>query len=279
MKKIVLPFLLILMLMFGSCLTLPEGSDFSLGDKLGDSITSSLGLNDLAVEMQALQFYALYFSYAFYGGYSYETGFAEGQGLRWRYTTKGDDGSLNSTEYERVFLKDLGDNSSWWRLEVEAQEDTMVYEYLVNQESEFLKIRFKDPETGEIVEYIPEAEDEMAEDEEMTLSDEEYPEEVEGDISEEEYESYNNYEYIQVSKGEEKITVPAGTFKAEHMVSEVKDDTDKDHPIDLQSDWWIAETVPGGVVKYIWKDNTRGDEMNSVLVDILDGQTTRMNSY
>ncbi|MDA3955403.1 hypothetical protein [Oceanispirochaeta sp.] len=283
MKKFFLPFLLILLL-FSACSSLPDVGDFSLSEKIGESVASSMGLDDLAIEMQALQFYGLYLSYAFYGGYSYETGFSEGQGLRWAYTSEPADGEMSQSEYERVFLKDMGDGTTWWRLAVESDDESQEYEYLMNEESDFLVIRFKDSETGEIVEYIPPEPDSQtseAEDvpEDTEYEDTEYTEEIEGEVSAEESENYNSYEYNQYSMGEEKITVGAGTYRAEHMVSEVKDDSDPDNPVDLRSDWWITESVPGGVVKYIWLKNTDGSKMNSELMAVLENQKTRMDSY
>lgn len=273
MKKLILPVILSFCLIFSACLSLPEGGGFSLNEAMGDAVSSSMGMDNLAVELQALQFYGLYLSYAFYGGYNYETGFDEGEGLKWSFRSESDDGSVKSSVYERVFLKDMGDGSGWWRLSAESEDETAEYEYLMDEEAEFLAIRFRDSETGEIIEYIPETGEEESTDEQMIQ------EEPESEISEEEYEAYSEYEYNQYSMGNEKITVGAGTYTAEHMVSEMKDDSDPSNPVDLRSDWWVVESVPGEVIKYLWVDNTDDNTLESELLDILSGQKTRLESY
>ena len=239
-----------------------------------------MGLDEMAGEMRAMEFFALYAVYGFYGGYSYETGFSEGEGVRWSYLSEDQDSQSATSEYERVFLKDLGEGRGWWRLTVSTEEESSEYEYLLTENSDFEVVRFRDPDTGEILEYRPETDenemDEQAFEDEMELeSDSEFGmnEELE------DYETYEEAEYSQYSLGEERITVGAGTFTAEHMVSEYKDESDPENNVDIRSDWWISESVPGGVVRYLWENRAEGGQMTSELEEILSGQTTRMESF
>ena len=276
MKKIIRVIPLMAVLILGGCFSLPKGG-FSVSELAGDKISSAMGLDDIALEMQALEFFALYAAYGFYGGYGYETGFAEGQGTRWHTSATDKDGGESSSDYERIFLKDMGDGSGWWRLAVENDQDSAEYEYLLGPESEFLAVRFRDPENGEIVEYIPEQTEEPESDEVAAA---ELEDESDEDMtSEEDMEEYENLEYSQYSLGSEKITVGAGTFTAEHMVSEYKDDSSTEDPVDIRSDWWIVESVPGGTVKYKWVNNAEGGTMDSELTELLNGQTTIFESY
>lgn len=273
MKKVKQLFLVVPVFLLSACFSLPEIGDFSLDDKIGESVSSAMGLDNLAAEMQALQFYSLYLSYAFYGGYSYETGFAEGQGLRWQFTTDPAEGERQISEFERVYLKDMKDGTTWWRLSAENKEEAAEYEYLMDEDSNILVIRYKDSDTNEVIEYRPPtSEEEPDEAEDMG-------EESDAELTIEEYESYDEYEYNQYSAGKEKITVPAGTYTAEHMVSEIQDDSDPENPVDLRTDWWIVESVPGGVIKYLWLDNADNSSITSELMDVLENQKTRLDSY
>ncbi len=276
MKKIIRVIPLIIILFLAGCFSLPEGG-FSVSELAGNKISSAMGLDDMALEMQALEFFALYAAYGFYGGYGYETGFYEGQGTRWHTNSADKDGGQSSSDYERIFLKDMGDGSGWWRLAVENEQERAEYEYLLGPESEFLAVRFRDPETGEIVEYIPEQTEEPESDEAAAAGLEDGSDE---DMTyDDDMEEYENLEYSQYSMGSEKITVGAGTFTAEHMVSEYKDDSSAEDPVDIRSDWWIVETVPGGTVKYKWVNNAEGGTMDSELTKLLTGQTTIFESY
>ena len=278
MKKLFLRAVGIVTLLFltAGCGSLPGGG-FSLSDMAGGAIASAVGLDDLSVELQAMEFYALYATYGFYGGLNYETGYSEGEGVRWVSLSADDEGQEQKTYFERVYLKDLGAGSGWWRLTVNNKDETAEYEYFLTEDSDFEVVRFKDADTGEIVEYRPEMEEaseEVAvEETEMTEEEAVYQEEYET------MEEYENLEYSQYSMGEEKITVGAGTFTAEHMVSEYKDDTDPENTTDIRSDWWVSEAVPGGVLKYVWINRENGEELTSELDDILSGQTTRLDSF
>jgi len=271
MKKL-LPALFILSVLLNGCFSLPELGDMSLTDKVGKSVSESMGLGKVELEMQALQFYALYMGYAFYGGYSSETEFEEGQGLHWAHTSNPSDGDVQKSEFQKAFLKDMKDDTFWWRLSVMSEEETVEYEYLQDGESNILKLRFRDPDTGEVVEYIPSDDEESSEsDEQVSDGDEVVVEEVE--------DSDDLSDYKQYSVGTEKITVPAGTYTADHMVSEITDNSDPENPTDLRTDWWVVESVPGNVIKYEWNDRTDGSSMTSILMAVLENQTTGMDSY
>ncbi len=285
MKKVVFRFsvLTLLVLWLAGCGSLPTGGGLSLSELAGNKISSAMGLDDLAVEMQAMEFFALYAVYGFYGGYSYETGFTEGEGVRWSHQSEDPEGESASSKYERVFLKDLGEGRGWWRLTVTTEDESSEYEYLLTEDSDFEVVRFRDPDTGEIVEYRPEVdENEMDEQAFEKELDEEY--DTESDLNEEyedmeDYETYDEAEYSQYSLGEERITVGAGTFTAEHMVSEYRDDSDPENIVDIRSDWWISESVPGGVVRYLWENREEGGLLTSELDEILSGQTTKLESF
>ncbi|OQY31803.1 MAG: hypothetical protein B6241_13115 [Spirochaetaceae bacterium 4572_59] len=261
-------------LLLSGCFSMPAGGNFSLSAIAGDKIASAIGMDDMALQMEAMEFYALYASYGFYGAYNYESGFPEGEGCRWQYISEDKENTTNNSEYERVFLKDMGDGSGWWRISVFDEENDAEYEYLLSSESDFLAIRFRDDESGEIVEIIPEQYEESEMDEARAEEAKDNSE-----MDEEDMAIYDSLEYSQYSMGSEKITVGAGEFTAEHMVSEYKDSSDPENPMNIRSDWWIVESVPGGVVKYVWTNIEEDSSLSSELSELLSGQKSRLDSY
>ena len=79
--------------------------------------------------------------------------YAPGQGAVW--TISGSGSSSNSTTFERALLKVNPDASQWWRLRMDSGKSRILYEFLVGPDSVVQRVRYKDPGTGAIGEFVP----------------------------------------------------------------------------------------------------------------------------
>jgi hypothetical protein len=167
------------------------------------------------------------FAYAFSsGGYDVApVQYKPGQYTRW--TGKGQNGK--AITLERAFLFEDGHGRQWWKVKwTDDADKTIVLEGLLSpKEKRFVRMRAKFPEDAEGKELpVDEATYYHAP---QKLS----PESVEG-----------------ATKGVEKVTVPAGSFKAKHVVF---------GGIDGTHEWWLDNKVPGGTVKQTLK-SSKSDE-------------------
>lgn len=207
---------------------------------------STLEAMEMAPAMEFGLFYAAYF---FLGGYGFgDDNFKEGEGVRWRIAN---DDSGEDIVVTRALLKTNGDGSAWWFLEADADDEVHFYEMLLSENYDVLKVRYKDRESGTIEEYIPEPGEE---------TDEEELEEMEPDY------------YKEYSVGEEQVKTEAGSFKAEHLVFQ-------DEEEQFKSDYWLAERVPGRIVKYIYNNMAEGEIVSGEVIDIRGGYRTQLSSY
>lgn len=183
-----------------------------------------------AMTMQA----QIAFTYAFSAGGLWvgEAGYKPGEYTKFRWEAKGED----SVTMERAFLKKLDDGKEWWRVAWSDEEDTWLWEALLDPESgRVLRMRARDPdgETGEIpvtgdAIYTPPAE--------LTK------ESVQG-----------------ATVGSEKVDTPAGAFQARHVVYSAAGGG--------KIEWWMTDRVPGGVVKYLFDDGQGRSDWTSSLAE------------
>ena len=215
--------------------------------------------------MLALQnvmlFNVAYMQVFFLGGY--DPGFddfREGQGITWEIS--GDQsGSEDSFLAERALLRRNADGSSWWYLGYRAGSDNMEYEVLMDREYVPLELVWNDPDSRENLRYTFETDEAEAEasgaEDSVVYSDE--------------FASDN-------SLGRERVTVGSGTYTSEHLSYVVTDDGSGGR---LQYDWWLVDDVPGGLVKYEYRQVSGRDEslLSGELVAVKDGYTTRFGAY
>lgn len=187
------------------------------------------------------------FSYTFtVGGYWVgETGYKPGEYTKFDMM----DESGTKVTLERAFLKRLDDGREWWRVSWSDEDETWIYEALLSPEEErMVRLRARDadgnegevPLTEETI-YVPPAK----------VSDES----IEG-----------------ATVGRETVDTPAGKFTADHVVFVAVTGEGK-------VEWWITEGVPGGVVKYLAKDEKQKILWTSVLKETGKDATTVLKSY
>lgn len=268
-----------LLLLFGGCMSLIdsiEQMDETVARtqaSAGQAMSDAIGIGAMEDAMIA----ALMYSQAFFaGGYmqGYED-FSEGSGVVWEITPKEENryDESESLEIERALLKRTEDGNSWWLLRYSNKEgEELLSESLLDENYEIVVFRYRDPETGSIREWKPEVE------EDSKTAEPEEPEEME---SAESAQYEGNYRDHIV--GTETVTVPAGTYTAEHVriidsyTTENEDGTDSTY--ETRYEWWIDNEVPGDLVKYEWSNETEQSGIRGELIKLEQGYTTRLDSY
>ena len=178
------------------------------------------------MNQQVMMFYTQFiFSMAFgSGGYSIGTGdFKPGQYAR--FTLPSDSGGeAEGGTLERAYLGDDGEGNQWWKVKMVNPKngETIILEALLSpKDNKMLRLRGKFPQddagkemaVSENASYVPPT----------RLS----KKSIEG-----------------ATTGVESVTVPAGTFRARHVVF---GDVGSTH------EWWLDDKVPGGTVKELTK--------------------------
>ncbi len=231
-------------------------STTSVGVRLKFGPTPEIQAKDFAVEIRNIyymaylsQFYSLYWLAFYPGGFGFtDSSFKEGVGTRWQITTKDKD-NTDSITVERALLKNNIDGTSWWKAVFLVDDDRLVYEFLIDKDYNLLKLRFRDLDSGELMEYN-----------EATM--EGWTAVPVNMVTEADYAEWN--------KGKEKVTVKAGSYNADHLV--IKDTEDG-----YTYEWWLFAGVPGGLVKFLHSDED--GEYKGELIEITKGNTTELSSY
>lgn len=167
------------------------------------------------------------FTYAFSsGGYDVApVPYKPGQYTRW--SGKGHEGK--AIGIERAHLFDDAQGRQWWKVKFTDDESkTTILEGLLDPKAQkFVRMRAKFPDDKE--------------GNELPMDEQNYYHPAQK-LSKDSIEG--------ATKGIENVTVPAGTFKAKHVVFGGAGGT---------SEWWLSDKVPGGTVKQLQK-NPRSDE-------------------
>jgi hypothetical protein len=160
-----------------------------------------------------------------------------------------DQESESPVELEKALLKITDDGQQWWRVSWKDEEESWVYEGLLDPEEErMVRLRAKDPEGN--VDEVPVTEDQSV----YMAPAEPTSESIQG-----------------ATVGEERITTPAGTFDTEHVVYSSQTEEGRVH-------WWITDEVPGGVVKY--QATEESEELwTSTLIRTGSDATTELDSF
>lgn len=188
------------------------------------------------------------FSYAFSAGglWPGESTYQVGEYTRFEFKPREGD----PVTMERAYLKKLENGNQWWRVSWTDGEDAYMYEGLLSpQEERLLRLRARDPDghegevpvSGQAI-YIPPSE-----------------------IGEE--------SLAGATVGSEKITTPAGTFQTDHVVFMAMGSGG-------EVEWWITDQVPGGVVRYLAREQENGRiAWTATLVDTGGDAETVLSSY
>ena len=203
----------------------------------------------MAAKYQFTAVYSAAWAMGWYGGQG--GGYKPGQGTVWEFSgSKGSsDGPIT---VERALLKENPDTTQWWRIRWTAEEDTFLYEFLVGADGTAQKVRYRDPESGAIGEFVP---------------DKRSPQASAGPGTPMSREEAGKY-----VKGRGSIKVRAGTFTADHIVYTEKGSN-------YQTEAWASDKVPGGLVKTIALNLKTKETSTAELVGILSGLTTELSSY
>ncbi len=194
---------------------------------------------------------------AFYGGlwnmgwYGYKDhNYKPGQGTVWTFTGA----SKKSSEpmiIERALLKVNADSSQWWRFKLDSGKDTIVYEFLVGADTVVKKVRYKDPDSGTVEEFVPSQERQQ-------------PAAGPAPRSREEMAKY------KVDR--QNVKVRGGNFAADHYVY-------NDEKENGNAENWVSATVPGYMVKSVYTNKKDKQTVTGELVRIESGVTTILGSF
>lgn len=225
------------------------GVVFKIGpaEELGERVSLSIpDLSRLTGEAMYLNFASLYWASVSLGGYlPNDDTFDVGDGIRFRHRYRTADGEeTDEIEFTRALLSRAGDGSGWWRYEFEIDDETLGFEALVNADSRITLMRYLDPGTEDVITYEPE----------------------DGDLwrSFEEGDFLTADELDELRTGTERVTVPAGTFRAERIEGSEEGYTFV---------WWLTDEVPGRVVRFEGSsDEAEGTE--GELLEVLRGVTS-----
>lgn len=242
------------------------------------ALLSATGLADLQASMVALVVY----SNAFFAGgfmYGYDN-FQEGEGVVWEISSISE-GEKQSITVERALLKRLPGGSSWWRLSYSDDESTLISEALIDQGYELLAFRYRDTETKDIIEWIPEKEEEEKGQQGETAD----------SYNEEEMPRFFDGSWEPYIQGKENVSVPAGSWSCDRVVVEESYEyttyDDEGNEVDAEGsyryEWWINESVPGKLVKYRWEERDDASQeatiMTGELIKHAEGYGTELNSF
>ena len=261
MRKLTLPILAVFIFIAG-CSVANNAIDAAVdraaqrtGETVGDAIGQRVG--EMAASMLMARFpdawtgqwtslYVNYlFSVAFHSGsYSVvEEAYEPGEWTRWTML-QGEDAT--GSEFERAYLEQTDEGEEWWRVTYvnTADDEEIVLEGLFSADrSELLRLRAQFP--GEEPKELPVQEGTYSYAEPMQLTEQS----LEG-----------------ATRGTEQVSVPAGSFQAQHIEYGTAGATLL---------WWLNDDVPGNLVKYA----SRADEQGESETEIPNTWTVELADY
>jgi hypothetical protein len=199
------------------------------------------------------QFTAFYGGFWSMGWFGYKEGtYKPGQGTIWKFTGTGQKTNENAMTFERALLKANADGSQWWRFKIDAGKDTMLYEFLVGSDGVVAKVRYKDPDSGTVGEFVP------------SQGGQQPSAAPAGPRSREELAKY------KVDR--QTVKVQAGSFAADHYLytAEAEKGT---------AEFWVSAAVPGGMVKSVYTAKKDNSTATMELIQIESGVTTMLSSF
>ena len=201
------------------------------------------------------QFNAFYSGMWNMGWFGYkDANYKVGQGTVWSFTGTGK-GKSEPTTFERALLKVTDDSSQWWRFKLDSGKDTMIYEFLVGPDSVVKKVRYRDPESGTVGEFVPGKSDQQPQG---------------GPDSSGMPKSRADLAKYKVDK--QKVQVKAGSFATDHYLF-------TDEKGSGTSESWVSETVPGSMVKSVYTSKKNSQNSTIELIQIESGIATILGSY
>lgn len=232
--------LILITITTASCMTVQDATNRAINRAVGNAVEREV--SSMMAGYSNVMLYQLAYTQAFHvGGFGIHPElFEEGEGTTWRVES-GDDEGMNYYTTERALLQKDEDGSSWWYLKYqpEGDEESLEYEVKMNSNLEPLEMYMRDVNTGEINHHIFES---AGEDGEESWESEKALEE--GGYQTEYFFLQNPEEYRQ---GSESIRIDNRSYDSEVLAYSGSDD-EGDEQVDFT--WWIADEVPGRLVKY-----------------------------
>ena len=203
----------------------------------------------MAYQYQFGAFYSGFWGMGAFGGYK-DNSYKPGQGTVWTFTGA-DRKSSEPMTLERALLKVNADSSQWWRFKMDTGKDTILYEFLVGADGVVKKVRYKDPDTGSVEEFIPSQDRQQPAAGPMPKSRE---------------------EMAKYKVDRQTVKVMAGSFDTDHYVY-----TDEKERGSAES--WVSTKVPGGMVKSVYTSKKDKKATTGELIQIESGVTTILGSF
>lgn len=248
--------LMLVALALSACATLNNAID-TMNQELS---TGSSG----AIMTPKLDFYLFYSMSAVFDVYASQgAAYEPGQGTVWTVKDS-NNGSTETSTLEQALLKRNGNGTAWWRLSVTSKDGSFLYEYLVGPDHSLRKVRYKDPNTGKIEEFVPDTSSEQ-----QARQQQPQPAVQTSSSSG----TAANGDKVIVKKDRQTVTVKAGTFNTDHVVY-------TDETKNMRDESWTSSKVPGALVKFVDTDMQANSVVSSgELTKIETGVTTVLNSY
>jgi hypothetical protein len=216
----------------------------------------------------------MYAQVFFVGGFSPTLyNLEETQGAVWKMESKDkDDEKAGVVTTERALLKKNADGSSWWYLSWKAEDEEWIFEALMDKEMMAKKIRYYNADVQRVEEAVfddPGA----AAPADKSKAKAKGKAEPNPAPSEAPASDFSAKDMATYSKGKESVKVGAGTFKAEKIVWDWKDDEGKSYAYT----WWVDAKTPGGLVKFNYAGD--GSSLKGELVSLKKGYATIYKSF
>lgn len=205
----------------------------------------------MAYQYQFGSFYSGFWNMGWFG-YK-DANYQAGQGTIWRFTNTGS--SKEPVTVERALLKVMPGKSQWWRFKMTNGKTNITYEFLVGADAVVTRVRYQDPDTGTIGEFVP-SQKQME------------PQAGTGASSA----PKSRAEMSKYYTGKQNVQVKAGSFTADHYLF-----TEESGNGTAES--WVNDKVPGHMVKTIYTSKKNNQSSTGELIHIESGVTTALNSY
>jgi hypothetical protein len=234
------------------CAPPPEQASATPAPESGQNKAKHQSSSAMAYQYQFNAFYNGMWNLGWFG--YQDSNYKAGQGTVWKFTRAGKSSSEPMT-FERALLKVTADASQWWRFKLDTGKETIIYEFLVGSDSVVKKVRYRDPDSGTVGEFVPEKTDQQPQADPDSSS---MPK--------------SRAELAKHRVDRQKVQVKAGSFATDHYLF-------TDEKSGGTSESWVNETVPGYMVKSVYAGKKSNQTSTGELIQIESGVTTTLGSY
>ena len=224
-------------------------------------VTGPVTADRYAAIQATMLFNTTYYQVFFIGGYDPAgDDFREGEGVTWTITSS-DRRASDAITIVRALLKRV-DQGSWWYLALESDDQLIEYEVLLGPDYAPIEMVWEDPDSGQVLR--------------QTFD----PGQVAGPGTGAEAGAmvYSQEAASTASRSPERVTVPAGSYSAQHVVFRA---SDYQYGEQVEYNWWVVDSVPGDLVKfeYVVADGSGQDLLSGELVQTRSDYSTKFGSY